>query len=161
MNTLLEPVWIWGILGLVLLAIEMLTGTLYVLWFAVAAIFLSALTYGVPNLSLPWQLLLFSALSLSAVAVLRLRDRKKPTLRIGQSAGDEIGKTGIITQAVTPFKNGEITFAQGILGSRTWEAIADEDIAQGASAFIVAVEGNRLRVSVHPPKEAHPFIEGK
>lgn len=147
MTSLLEPVWLWGILGLILLVLEMLTGTLYLLWFGIAAICVSALSFAVPSLALAWQLLLFSGLSLASLAVWKLRDRTSPNLRVGQSVGDEIGQSGTITEAVGPQQTGRIEFAQGVLGSRSWPASAHEPLAVGATAFIVAVEGNRLRVA--------------
>ena len=150
MTYLLEPVWLWGILGLILLVLEMLTGTLYLLWFGIAAICLSALSFAVPSLALAWQLLLFSGLSLGSLALWKLRNRKAPNLRVGQSVGDEIGQSGTITEAVSPQQTGRIEFAQGVLGSRRWLASSHESLDVGSTAFIIAVEGNRLRVASQP-----------
>lgn len=145
---MLEPFWIWGILGLVLIALEMLSGTLYILWFGIAALCLALLTYLLPALGIAWQLLIFAALSLGSLAVWKqFYRREKNNFNIGQSRSDEIGRTGIIIEPVSPRQNGMIEFAQGVLGSRRWEAVASEEIEAGVEAVIVAVEGNRLRVS--------------
>ena len=107
----LEPVWIWGILGLVLLAAEMATGTLYILWFGIAALCLSAALALFPLMALPVQLLLFAVLALGSLAIWKLNDRKTASdLRIGQSQSDEIGRVGSITAAVSPAHNGSIRF---------------------------------------------------
>lgn len=147
-----EPVWIWSTLGLVLLGAEMLTGTLYILWFGIAALLIGLLLWLYPETPFSLQLLLFSVLSLGSLAVWRTYYRKHSTdLRIGQSRGDEIGRTGIIIAPVSPEQGGRIQFAQGLMGSREWIAIADESIAAGIHAEVVAVEGNSLRVKAHQP----------
>lgn len=145
---MLEPLWIWAILGLALIALEMLTGTLYILWFGIAALGLALLTSLAPSLAVAWQLLIFTVLSLGSLAIWKQFYRREHNdSNIGQSRGDEIGRIGIITVAVSPRQNGQIEFAQGVLGSRLWIAIANEEIEVGSEAVIVAVEGNRLRVS--------------
>lgn len=147
---MLETMWIWGILGLALLAVEMLTGTMYILWFGVAAILLAILTWLMPALPVSLQLFLFSALSIVALVIWRRNYKKNSTdLHIGQSQGDEIGRIGTIVEAVSPRQNGRIQFAQGVMGSREWAAVANEDIEAGAEAVIVAIEGNSLRVKRH------------
>lgn len=145
---MLEALWIWGILGLALIALEMLTGTLYILWFGIAAFALSLLTYTFPSLAPGWQMLIFAVLSLTSLFVWKhFYQRVRDDSNIGQSRGEEIGRIGIITAAVSAHQNGSIEFAQGVLGSRQWVAIANEAIETGAEAVVVAVEGNRLRVS--------------
>lgn len=147
-----EPLWTWSILGLLLLGAEMLTGTLYVLWFGIAALLIGLLLWLYPETPFALQLLLFSVLSLGSLALwlLYFRDHTSD-LKIGQSRGDEIGRTGIIIEQASPERSGRIQFAQGLMGSREWIAIADETIAAGSHAEVVAVEGNSLRVKAHQP----------
>lgn len=144
---MLDVMWIWGILGLVLLGVEMLTGTMYVLWFGVAAILLAILTWLAPAMPVPLQLFLFSGLSIVALVIWRRNYKKNSTdLHIGQSQGDEIGRVGTIIEPVGPRQNGRIQFPQGVMGSREWAAVSGEEIEAGAEAAIVAIEGNSLRV---------------
>lgn len=148
---MLEPVWMWGILGFVLLAFEMATGTFYILWFGISALCISATLWLMPGLAIAVQLFLFAALSLGSLAIWKLYYKKTSTnLRVGQSQGDEIGRIGTITEAVSPKQNGRIQFAQGVMGSREWAAIATENIETGAEAVIVSIEGNALRVQRKP-----------
>jgi membrane protein implicated in regulation of membrane protease activity len=144
---MLDIMWIWGIVGLVLLSAEMLLGTMDALWFGIAAVVLAVLTWLFPHMPWPLQLFLFSALSLGALFLWRRHDKGTSTdLHIGQSQGDEIGRVGIIIEAVGPRQNGRIRFSQGVMGSREWAAVADEEIEADAEAAIVAIEGNSLRV---------------
>jgi membrane protein implicated in regulation of membrane protease activity len=147
---MLEIMWIWGILGLVLLGFEMLTGTMYVLWFGIAALLLAILTWLMPAMPIAFQLFLFAGLSIGALVIWRRNYKKHSTdLHIGQSQGDDIGRVGTMIEAVTPHRSGRIRFTQGVMGSREWAAVSSEDIEAGAEAVIIAVEGNSLRVKRH------------
>jgi membrane protein implicated in regulation of membrane protease activity len=149
-DRMLEIMWIWGILGLALLGFEMLTGTMYVLWFGIAAILLAILTWLAPAMPIALQLFLFAGLSIGALVIWRRNYRKNSTdLHIGQSQGDEIGRIGTIIEPVSARQPGRIQFAQGIMGSREWAAVSNENIESGAEAIIVAIEGNSLRVKRH------------
>src|SRR3546814_3275899 len=94
---MIEPVWAWGILGLILIAIEMTSGTFYILWFGVAALCMSVALFLFPDMPAVMQIFLFSALSLSSLAIWKFNYKKAgPDLRVGQSSGDEVGKVGTI-----------------------------------------------------------------
>ena len=143
----MQAMWVWGAIGLILLAVEMATGTFYVLWFGIAALIVALLTWLMPDLGINTQLILFAVLSIGALYIWRTYYRKIEThSRLGQSQGEEIGRVGTITAAVSATQNGKIQFAQGVMGSREWTAIANETIEVGAQASVVAVEGNALRV---------------
>ena len=148
---MMESTWLWGILGLILLAAEMATGTIYILWFGVSALCMSLALMIFPEMHIGMQLLMFGALSLSSLAIWKLHYRKEAVndLRIGQSQGDEIGRVGTIIEPVSRKQNGRIRFAQGVMGSREWAVIADEEIEAGTEAVIIAIEGNALRVKRH------------
>jgi len=144
---MLDPMWLWGILGLVLLALEMFLGTLYLLWFGISAFCMGIAMLILPTLPIAIQLFLYSALSLGSLAIWKMYFQSTShDLRVGQSQGDEIGRTGTITETVSAKQNGSIRFTQGVMGSKEWVAIANEDIEIGAEAMITKIEGNTLRV---------------
>jgi membrane protein implicated in regulation of membrane protease activity len=144
----MEPIWTWGAVGVILLAVEMATGTFYVLWFGVAALCVAIAMLLFPNLPVASQYAMFAILSLGSLAIWRLNYKKTSThTRTGQSQGDEIGRVGTITETVSIKRNGKIRFAQGLMGSREWTAISDETIEAGTDASVVAVVGNSLKVS--------------
>jgi membrane protein implicated in regulation of membrane protease activity len=143
MNTL----WTWGILGLILLAIEMVTGTFYILWFGVAALIIALMMALFPSTPVALQFFLFALISLASLTIWKLNYKKTSTdSRVGQSQGEEIGRVGTITQKVSAKQPGQIEFAQGVMGSRSWPVVSDEEIEPGAEALITAIEGNSLRV---------------
>jgi hypothetical protein len=145
---MIEAMWVWGALGLILLAVEMATGTFYVLWFGVAALCASVATWLFPELSNAIQFTIFAVLSLGSLAIWR-RYYKKTEIhyRVGQAQGEEIGRIGTVIKATSATQNGTIRFAQGLMGSREWVALSDEPIEAGSDASVVAVEGNTLRIT--------------
>lgn len=143
----MQAMWVWGAIGLILLAAEMATGTFYVLWFGVAALIVAILAWLMPEMSISMQLILFAIISIGALFIWRTYYRKIEThSRVGQAQGEEIGRIGTIIEQVTASHNGRIQFTQGLMGSREWVAVADENIEVGRQAVVVAVEGNALRV---------------
>lgn len=144
-----EFMWIWAVLGIVLLAVEIIVaGTLYALWFGIASFCVAGLLWLFPDTSYAIQFLVFAILSLSSLAIWRRFYKKNEThYRVGQAQGEEIGRVGEVVEATGPTQNGSIRFAQGLMGSREWVALSDEPIAVGSHASVVAVEGNTLRVS--------------
>lgn len=146
---MIDAMWIWGAIGLILLAAEMATGTVYLLWFGISALSVAIATWMFPNLALALQFVMFAALSISSLAIWKLNYKKTEThSRVGQAQGEEIGRVGEVTKACGPTQNGTIQFTQGLMGSREWPAISNEPIQVGSNATVVAVEGNTLRVQV-------------
>lgn len=145
---MIEPMWVWGALGLILLAVEMVTGTFYILWFGVAALCTSIATWLFPELSHAVQFTIFAVLSLGSLGIWRRYYKKTEVhYRVGQAQGEEIGRIGTVIKATNSTRSGEIRFAQGLMGSREWIALSDEPIEVGVDATVVAVEGNTLRIA--------------
>lgn len=139
--------WWWCGLGLVLVCSEMLIGTLYLLWLGIAALVMAVFTLLWAEMPLALQAVNYAVLAVLALAMMRKLEKQKPTLRVGQAQGEEIGREGIVTLAISPLQPGKIRFSQGVLGSREWVAYADTAIAEQQAAKIIAVEGNSLRVA--------------
>ena len=144
---MLDAMWVWGAIGLILLAVEMATGTFYILWFGVSALSVAIALWVFPNTPQALQFVMFAGLSISSLAIWKLNYKKTEThSRVGQAQGEEIGRTGTVVEACSPAQNGKIQFTQGLMGSREWTAVSNEIIDAGAEATVVAVEGNALRV---------------
>ena len=144
---MIDAMWVWGAIGLVLLAVEMASGTFYVLWFGISALSVAIAMWMFPNIPHAIQFAMFAALSISSLAIWKLNYKKTEKYpRVGQAQGEEIGRIGTVIKACSPTQNGRIRFTQGLMGSREWAAISDETIDAGSDATVVAVEGNELRV---------------
>ncbi len=58
--------WHWLILAGILLMAELTSGSGFILWIAIGGVVTSLITYVMPNLHWPWQLLWFSTFSIVA-----------------------------------------------------------------------------------------------
>ncbi len=144
---MIEAVWVWGALGLILLSVEMAVGTFDILWFGIAAICVAIAMWLFPEMSHAAQFMIFAVISLTSLAIWRLYYKKNEThSRVGQAQGQEIGRVGTVFEACSPNQNGKIRFAQGLMGDREWTAVSNEEINAGTEATVVAVEGNALRI---------------
>ncbi len=144
---MIEPVWLWAILGVVLLSAEMAIGTFDILWFGIAAFCVSIALWLAPSMPIAAQFAIFATLSFISLAFWRSHYKKNEKhYRVGQAQGQEIGRVGTVITACGPKQNGKIRFAQGLMGDREWVAISNEEISKGIEAKVVAVEGNALRI---------------
>lgn len=147
---MIDSMWIWGAIGLVLLALEMATGTFYMLWFGVAGICLAIATWLFPNIPHAIQIAIYALLSLGSLAIWKFNYKKNEThSRVGQAQGEEIGRVGTVIETVSVKQNGKIRFTQGVMGSREWIAISTETVEEGTEGIVIAVEGNSLRIKQH------------
>ncbi len=143
----MDALWLWSALGLVLLGVEMASGTFYIVWFGIAALCVAIIMLAFPNMLASMQFIIFAALSIGSLTIWKVNYKKNEMhSRVGQAQGEEIGRVGIVTIHVNPTQTGKISFVQGVMGSREWTAVSNETIEAGAEASVVAVEGNVLRI---------------
>lgn len=144
---MIDAMWIWGAIGLVLLAMEMASGTFYIFWFGISALCVAVAMAIFPGIPHSIQFAMFAALSISSLAIWKLHYKKADvSSRVGQAQGEEVGRVGMVTEACDKEKIGKIQFTQGLMGSREWPAVSRQAIAAGSHAKVVAVEGNSLRI---------------
>ncbi len=137
--------WHWMVLGMVLVALEMLVPTFFLMWFGLGALLVGVLTlFAQPAFAA--QLVLWAIASLAMMAIwikwFKVPDRN----RTGQAKEGVIGIAGLLTRPVTETGNGEILFQRPVLGSDRWPVVADAPIAAGEKARVVDVLGQTLKV---------------
>lgn len=137
--------WHWVVLGMVLVALEMVVSTFFLMWFGLGALLVGLVTlFVLPGFAV--QLVLWAVASLAMMGIW-LRFFKVPDRnRAGQAKEGVIGLTGLVTRAVTETGNGEILFQRPVLGADRWPVVADAPIAAGEKARIVDVLGQTLKV---------------
>lgn len=141
----LSSVWIWAIVGIVLVGFELFTATFYIMCFGIAAL-LVALISSVITLDLNTQLIIFSILSVVTLALWHFRFKgKKAEFFIGQSLDDIEGKTGVVELEPSTSKL-IVRFNEAVMGSRTWLTLSDEKLEVGNEVKVLSVDGNYLRV---------------
>lgn len=142
---------IWAAIGFILLILEVLTGTFIFLFFGGAAVTVAALKFLGLN-SLPWEIFLFSALSLTGIFVLR---KSMQRALAGNSKKFEIDQNQfvVLTSDLDPNSEGKIDYQ----GSR-WTAVneSDQKLQTGEKVRILRTEGIKLFVRTVKQEAPNP-----
>lgn len=139
--------WNWIILGAVLLAVEILTPGVYILWLGIAAIATGLLSFLLEGAGLwNWQVQVLVFLALSIVCVLIGRHVFPPT---GTSDTDQpllnqrerqlIGRTATLED---PIREGHGRIR---LGDTLWR-VSGPDLPAGTRVRVIAAEGGEITV---------------
>ncbi len=137
--------WHWLILGMLLVGLEMLVPTFFLMWFGLGALLVGAVML-VATPGFAPQLLLWAVSSLAMMGLWLKWFKNPDRTRAGQAKEGVIGVTGLMTRPVTATGNGEILFQRPVLGADRWPVVADAPIAAGARAKVVDVLGQTLKV---------------
>ncbi|CAN5437137.1 NfeD family protein [soil metagenome] len=139
-----HPFWVWLAVGAIFLAVEVATGTGWLLWPAAAGLLVGLLTLVVKP-GLPIELGLFAVLTIAATYLARrflkpvlesdAPDLNDPTLRL-------VGRDG---EVLDSFANGR---GRVFVDGKEWAAVAPDGVtpAAGQRVMVVAVEGAVLTV---------------
>jgi membrane protein implicated in regulation of membrane protease activity len=134
----------WGILGLLLVGLELITGTTYILWPAVAALAMAVLVFFLP---LSWELQLVLFFILSTVLLVVGHMYLKPIMKSGEPSDlNDPGRTmlGRRVTAITDFDGGH---GRVTVGDTQWKASTDSGDPQiGDALVITAIAGATLIV---------------
>lgn len=144
---LLGP-WTWVVVGLLLLGIEILLPSTFLLWPGLAAMVVGVLTliFGLDNPIWPWQaqVLVFLALSLIIAyfgkRVMKDRNWDESEVSDLNDRGSQlVGQTAVLTDAIA---NGQ---GRVKIGDTTWR-VKGEDAKAGAKVRVVSSDGGTLIV---------------
>jgi len=136
--------WHWVVLGLVLLIVELNTGTFLFLGLGMAAMAVGmvASIWDIPFL---YQILLWAAGSVLAVFVWVKWYKNTEVSTAGQS-NDGWDAQGIVTSTITSSQRGKVTFDLPVLGDTVWDAASSETLEVGTRVRIVDVHGQIMQV---------------
>jgi len=139
-------IWWWLGLAGVLLIGELITGTTYLLWPAVAAVLTGLFPVLFPGMEWPFQLVMFSILS---VAFLFLGDRYlRPHLKAGSDSGLNSRATYLVGESVTVVAGFSSGRGRVRHGDTEWSAKTGDgsDLDEGAKARVQSINGTTLIV---------------
>lgn len=133
--------WHWIVLGIILILMEIVVPSFTIFWFGLGALVTGLLQAVFPEISLKWQLLVFSVSSIGFTFFwfhfLVPRKKTKTLLTDEQTA---IGQTGIAaTRALIPGELGRVAFSVPVLGEESWMYLAEEPIEAGNRVRVIAV----------------------
>ncbi len=140
--------WSWLIFAMLLLGIEILMPSTFLLWPGLSALVVGCITliFGIDNPIWPWQaqLLVFLILTLviayfgrQYVSRKNMEDSEQPNLN--DRGVQLIGKQGVLTTAI---ENGR---GRAKLGDTTW-IVSGPDTKEGETVVVTGSEGNSLKV---------------
>lgn len=139
--------WHWLVLGMVLMAVEIVAPSFIFLWFGAGAIVVGIVDVFFP-LPLTWQILLWTTTSLLFVVLwfkcIRPLAIDKTTAGLGGQT--IINETGIVISLPQGNEKGEMRFSVPKLGNEQWRFISEDTLALGDRVRVVSVSGNSLIV---------------
>lgn len=139
--------WMWALLGIGLLILEIMTpGGFFVVFFGLAALLVGILVgFGIGG-PLWLQMLLFSLISVVSLVLFRKRllDKFKPNQDLTRDLGDVVG--GIAT-ALEDLPPGSIGKAEFRGTSWTIRNVGETPLAKGSRCKVGSIDGLTLRVS--------------
>ena len=136
----MSPGVAWLIAAIILLILEVFTGTFFILWIGIAAFIAGIFAFFAPQW-LAW--VIFAVASVFLLWITRpLARRLHASLPVRTNVDALIGQTAIVIETIDPIANiGRIR-----VGSDEWRARADQVIERGQKVRVLAVEGTTLRV---------------
>lgn len=138
----IEAHWFWLGLGLLLAIGEMTIPGVFLIWMALAALITGFVSWLVP-LGLPWQVLLFSVLSLVSVFAGRNYLRSNPVEpvdpKMNHRGAQAVGETVVVSQVI------EAGSGKVRLGDSEWLA-KGPDAEPGTRMRVTAADGSTLMV---------------
>lgn len=147
--------WHWVVIGIVLMALELVIPSFVVIWFGIAGVVVGIAEAIVP-MTLFAQLALWLAVAIALLvlwfAVWRPHDRRTAADSV-TDAQSVVGEVGILTRAVAPFQRGEVLLQKPVLGSDRWPCRSETAIAVGERVVVVAFDGVEFTVA---PAKAEP-----
>ena len=137
--------WHWIAFGLVLLILEIFSGTFLMLGLGVAAIVVGVIEVLFP-LNLEMQLTIWLILSVLAIALWFKYMRDNRVEQTGQS-NYTLETKGTVTKTIEPNSRGEVKFDLPVLGNTTWIATSKEELPINTRVKIIEVKGQLIEVA--------------
>ena len=137
--------WHWILLGLILLIVEMSTGTFMILGLGVAAILVGIVDNIFP-ISFSTELIVWMGLSILSIIIWFKFFIRKPVSHSGQS-NYKLDTLGMVTEDIQPHSRGKVKFDKPVLGNTLWPATSQLHIKENTRVKIVEINGQLIEVT--------------
>jgi len=137
--------WHWIVFGIILLIIEISTGTFFILGLGIAAILVGIFDVFFQT-SFTLELSIWMILSVLTI-MSWLKWFKEPTVSETGQSNYNLNTLGTVIHEIKPHKRGKVTFDTPILGNTTWTATSNTNIAKNTRVKIVEVHGQLIEVT--------------
>lgn len=138
--------YIWLMLGVIAIVIEMMIPTFFALFTGIGCLFAAVVAFFYPE-SLFIQLISVSIFMAIGVIVFKKKNiADVKTNKVG-THNEFVGIEGVVTASILANKEGEVELSTPIVGTRIWPAIThDGELEEGSKIKIVELQGNTLLV---------------
>jgi len=134
----------WLILGVLLLVLEVVTGTTYILWPAVAALIVGIITFVLP---LGWEMQFLLFFILSAILLVVGHKVIRPKMKGGEPSDLNDRARTMVGMRVKAVANFETGLGRVQVGDTQWRAsIHDGNPEAGSELRVISVKGTTLQV---------------
>ncbi|PYI54226.1 NfeD family protein [Paenibacillus flagellatus] len=123
---------LWLIAAGVLVVVEMLTLTFYLLWFGLGALAAAIVAWLMPDAFALQALVGCAVVALLTVFTKPITRRFRPSRGYRDAVDDLVGKQGIVVEEVADGKPGIVK-----VGSETWSATSNERLVKGEAVIVV------------------------
>ena len=137
--------WHWIAFGLILLTLEMFSGTFLMLGLGTSAIIVGVIEVLFP-MTLEIQLTIWLILSVVTIAWWFKYMRDNRVEQTGQS-NYTLETKGTVTKTIEPNSRGEVKFDLPVLGNTTWVATSKEELPINTRVKIIKVKGQLIEVA--------------
>ncbi|NKQ40853.1 MAG: NfeD family protein [Sulfurovum sp.] len=136
--------WHWIVLGIILLILEMNSGTFLMLGLGVAAVFVGIVDV-LADTSFATDISIWMILSTLSIAAWFKWVKGATVSKTGQSSY-ALDTTGTVTEDIEALGRGEVIFDTPVLGNSTWHATSKKSLAEGSRVKIVDINGQLIEV---------------
>ena len=134
----------WGLLGLGLFGLELITGTTYILWPAAAALILAVLAFLIP---MSWEMQFILFFILSIVLLYAGHRYLRPLMKSGEPTEVNDPSQAMLGRRVVAFSDFESGHGRVTVGDTQWSANTDgDDPKKGDRLVVTSVAGTTLIV---------------
>lgn len=135
---------LWVFLGVTLMILEVTTPGFVLFFFGLSALSVALVTWLAPTLAAPWQWLLFSALSVVYIVLMRkwIKSLFDGRQEVSESPDEPfVGKRALVLEAIDPARPGRVE-----LSGTGWTAESNVAIPAGDMVRVVGQKNLTLRV---------------
>ena len=138
--------WHWIVGGIILILLELVITSFFIIWFGAAAVVIGIALYFFPDISPTYQILSWTILSsiLAWAWFKYLKPLSIDKTKAGLSAEAIIGETGQVLSVPIDEKRGVLRFPAPILGADEWLFICEDELEIGDRVKVQNVSGNSL-----------------
>lgn len=140
--------WHWIVLGIVMMALEIILPSFVALWFGAAAIIVGIIVLIIPSMSLSIQVLCWVVIAIifTWLWFKFMQPLSKDRTKAGLSREAIIGETAQVLSPPSSDRRGVLRFSVPILGADEWSFLCDDEVEAGDRVRVSDISGNSLIV---------------